>query len=55
MNYYPKGSLCISCVHRARNCSGLPFRQMPVHRADGIDAVVICTDFRRPPAEPRAK
>ena len=38
-----------SCVRHAwcleLNCSHLPFHTMPVHRQDGTDVVVICTQF----------
>lgn len=29
------------------NCSDLDFASMPVHRRDGADVVVICTEFRQ--------
>ncbi|WP_236213206.1 hypothetical protein [Metapseudomonas otitidis] len=44
-NFYPKGGRCSACRKRLDDCSGLPFEQMPIHRRDGCDAVVICTDF----------
>lgn len=47
MNYYPKGGRCAHCQHAHRDCSSLPFDTMPVHRRDGVDVVVICTEFRQ--------
>lgn len=43
--YYPKGGRCSACRHRERDCSALPFHTMPVHRRDGADVVVICTEY----------
>lgn len=45
MSYLPKRSRCQSCTKRLDNCSHLPFHTMPVHRQDGTDVVVICTQF----------
>lgn len=45
--YYPKGGRCSACAKRYDDCSALPFHTMPVHRDDGTDAVVICTEFRQ--------
>lgn len=45
MTHYPKGGRCSACTKRLDNCSHLPFRAMPVHRQDGTDVVVICTEF----------
>jgi hypothetical protein len=46
-NYYPKGGQCSACAKRDDDCSALPFHTMPVHRRDGDDAVVICSEFRQ--------
>ena len=46
-NFYPKGGRCQGCAKRDDNCSALPFHTMPVHRRDGEDAVVICTEYRQ--------
>lgn len=46
-NYYPKGRRCSACAKRDDDCSALPFHTMPVHRLDGADAVVICSEFRQ--------
>jgi len=45
MTHHPKRSRCQSCSKRLDNCSHLPFHTMPVHRQDGTDVVVICTQF----------
>ncbi|SFY33118.1 hypothetical protein [Azotobacter vinelandii] len=45
MTHYPKAGRCRHCTKLHDNCSGLPFETMPVHRRDGSDAVVICTEF----------
>lgn len=45
MTHHPKRSRCQSCVKRLDNCSHLPLHTMPVHRQDGTDVVVICTQF----------
>lgn len=47
MNYYPKGGRCGACAKAKDNCSHLDFSKMPVHRRDGCDVVVICTEFRQ--------
>jgi len=45
MNHHPKGGRCDACAKRLDDCSHLPFHTMPVHRQDGADVVVICTQF----------
>jgi hypothetical protein len=45
MTHYPKGGRCKGCSKRLDNCIHLPFQAMPVHRQDGTDVVVICTQF----------
>jgi hypothetical protein len=45
MTHYPKKARCRACTKRLSNCSHLPFHTMPVHRQDGSDVVVICTQF----------
>lgn len=45
MDYHPKRSRCQGCTKRLHDCSYLPFNTMPVHRQDGTDVVVICTEF----------
>ncbi len=42
-NYYPKAGRCRACLKQHANCSSLPFDTMPVHRRDGQDVSVICT------------
>ena len=43
--HYPKGGRCRGCSKRLDDCSHLPFERMPIHRQDGADTVVICTEF----------
>lgn len=47
MNYQPKGSMCVNCTYRDYDCSGLPFRDMPVLAASKSEVVVRCRDFHR--------
>lgn len=46
--HQPKGSMCAACQHAARDCSALPFGQMPVIKRypDGAKAVR-CSSFAR--------
>jgi len=44
MTHYPSRSICKGCSKRLHKCA-LPFHTMPVHRQDGSDVVVICTQF----------
>lgn len=56
MNHYPKGGRCLACTRRDdRSCKHLPFHEMPVHRRDGVDVVVICIYFQRAPQESRQR
>lgn len=52
-NYYPKAGRCRGCSNRDKDCSSLPFSTMPAYRSDGVDVVVICTQFK-PRAEEKA-
>lgn len=45
--FYPRRGRCDGCAKRDADCTGLPFDSMPVHRRDGADVVVICTEFRQ--------
>ncbi|MEE4460766.1 hypothetical protein V2S84_01225 [Azotobacter chroococcum] len=47
MTHYPKAGRCRACTKLHDDCSGLPFDKMPVHRRDGADVVVICTEFEQ--------
>jgi hypothetical protein len=46
-SFYPKGGRCAACSKRLHDCSTLPFEQMPIHRREGRDVVVICTNFQK--------
>ncbi|ELK4834902.1 hypothetical protein [Pseudomonas aeruginosa] len=46
-NFYPKSGRCRACERRLDDCSSLDFSTMPVHRRDGPDVIVICTEFRQ--------
>ena len=45
MNYQPKAGRCRACTKLWEDCSVLPFEKMPIHRQDGTDAIVICTEY----------
>lgn len=49
--YVPKGSMCGTCRHQARNCGHLPFHEMRVIEVDDHDdqwvMVVRCTEYVR--------
>lgn len=48
----PKGGMCNSCARSGRDCSALPFEDMPViETVDGV-RIVICTAHVRPPPSP---
>lgn len=47
MTYQPKGGMCGSCKHVKRNCSALPFDQMPVIERTPSAAIVKCTQHQR--------
>lgn len=47
MTHYPKAGRCRHCTRLHEDCSSLPFSTMPVHRRDGSDVVVICTEYRQ--------
>ncbi|WP_447593629.1 DUF4406 domain-containing protein [Aquipseudomonas campi] len=58
MNYHPKAGRCRACTKLWDDCSALPFNTMPVHRKDGTDAIVICTEYVKganvaPPTAPQ--
>lgn len=45
----PKGGMCTTCTHRARDCSHLDFAAMPqIAEIDGV-RVVRCTEYKRAP------
>ena len=43
--YIPKGSMCIACIHRSRDCSHLRFHAMQPVEKQGNVIIVRCTDF----------
>ena len=47
MDYYPKGSMCFTCVHRFCDCTELPFSMMKVHEEVREVSIVICDEFER--------
>ena len=47
--YQPKGRMCANCKYKHRDCSHLPFNEMPVIedlKSYGI-FIVKCTDFTK--------
>ena len=43
--YQPKGGMCMTCKHMlVRNCSNLPFHNMPMIRLTELVAIVRCTE-----------
>ncbi len=45
--FYPKGSMCVACKHRGKNCSHLPFHTMSVLKSKGNLHQVKCSEFER--------
>ena len=45
--HQPKGGMCRTCVHLLRNCSTLPFDQMPVIERTPAADIVRCTEYKR--------
>lgn len=45
-NYFPKAGRCRGCTDLHLDCKHLPFSTMPVHRRDGSDVTVICTQYK---------
>lgn len=51
--HQPKGGMCRTCEHAARDCSALPFDKMPViERAPGA-IIVRCAQHKRRPEAAR--
>jgi len=47
ITHHPKGSMCAACKHKHRDCSKLPFAEMPVMlKYDGVK-IVKCKEFER--------
>lgn len=42
---FPKGEMCIECVHKKRDCSGLLFEYMPVIKKFPAYNIVKCTGY----------
>ena len=45
--YQPKGGMCMACRKCWRDCSGLPFAEMPVVYEGESIVIVRCTEFER--------
>lgn len=48
VTYQPKGSMCCNCANWFRDCSHLPFRNMPIIESQGNIRVVKCNEFIKP-------
>lgn len=44
-HYAPKGSMCMECAHRSRDCSRLPFSAMPPISSKAGYVIVRCTHY----------
>jgi hypothetical protein len=44
MIFQPKGGMCMTCRHAKRDCSDLPFHDMPVVERYYLVARVRCTE-----------
>lgn len=51
MSYQPKGGMCVSCQHRLRDCSHLPFSAYPVIERAGEVRIVRCAEYVRATGE----
>lgn len=49
VKFQPKGGMCFSCKHIKRDCSGLPFDEMPViaYEDSQVLRIVRCLEFER--------
>ena len=47
--HQPKGGMCRTCQHAQRNCSALPFDQMPAIERTPTAVIVRCTEHQRRP------
>lgn len=47
--YQPKGGMCRTCQHAQRNCSALPFDQMPAIERTPAAIIVRCAKHQRRP------
>ena len=48
----PKGGMCSACAHAERDCSALPFSDMPLIEVVDNVRIVRCTAHVRPPPAP---
>lgn len=53
----PSGGMCLACLHKHSDCSGLPFKDMAVMKRDKDGTPVVrCSNFVHQPAgEPNDK
>jgi hypothetical protein len=42
---YPNGDMCMNCTKLYEKCNHLPFEEMRKHKQDGVDYIVICSDY----------
>lgn len=47
MQHIPKGGMCRTCIHRGRDCSNLPFKDMRVISKCKDVSIVRCTEYQR--------
>jgi len=46
-SHRPKGALCMICVHKLKDCSGMEFEKMPVIGKDQDGIVVVnCVEYK---------
>ena len=48
--YQPKGGMCMTCTHRAADCSHLAFDRMPVIQVWHNVMIVRCTHHVKAPS-----
>lgn len=52
MRAQPKGGMCATCVRKHEDCSGLPFKDMPVLFRTPWGNTVKCIEYQRSPTNP---
>ena len=45
--YQPRGSQCLNCVHKGRDCSSLPFNTMHIIEKWCDVMIVKCSDYEK--------